>query len=177
MVNTQYKERNKVVVVDSNDLALGEMDKTEAHQRGILHRAFSLFIFNDKNEMLLHQRADNKYHGAGLWTNACCSHPQWDENVKESAVERLNYEMGLHCDIQKAFSFVYHTSVENGLIEHEYDHIFIGFTNAEPKPNPCEVKAYKWLKPEFITADIEHHPEHYTYWFKSALPKVIACLA
>lgn len=173
MSKTLYTDRNSVVIVDGNDLPIGVMDKTEAHKKGILHRAFSVFIFNNKQEILLHQRADNKYHGAGLWTNACCSHPQLNENVKESAIERLHYEMGLQCDVKNAFSFIYHTSVENGLIEHEYDHIFVGYTNAEPAPNPSEVKAFKWSHPRAVISDMQLNPHHYTYWFKSAFPKVL----
>ena len=116
-------DRNKVVLVDEQDHALGEMDKMEAHEKGMLHRAFSIFIFNSERQMLIHQRAQHKYHGGGLWTNACCSHPQWGEEIKASASQRLAYEMGLKCDIDHLFSFMYHTPVENNLIEHEYDHV------------------------------------------------------
>lgn len=173
MSKTPHIERNSVVIVDRNDFPIGVMDKTEAHQKGILHRAFSIFIFNSKAEILLHQRADTKYHGAGLWTNTCCSHPQLNENINESALERLNYEMGLECDVKKVFSFIYYAPVENGLIEHEYDHIFVGHTNTEPKPNPSEVKDYKWSNPWFVISDMEHNPHLYTFWFRSAFPKVL----
>lgn len=169
-------DRNKVVLVDENDLALGEMNKLEAHKKGKLHRAFSVFIFNNNNEMLLHQRADKKYHGAGLWTNACCSHPQMSEDIKESASERLYYEMGLKCELTKLFSFVYKKAVENDLIEHEFDHVFIGFTNESPKPNNDEVKTYKWAEPEWLQSDIKSNPNSYTSWFKMALPKVLVHL-
>src|SRR6187431_2141990 len=104
--------RNKVVLVDRNDNAIGEMDKLEAHLKGDLHRAFSIFLFNSHGEMLIHQRASGKYHGAGLWTNACCSHPQLEEDIRQSALERLQYEMGLQCNIDKAFSFIYYAPVE-----------------------------------------------------------------
>jgi len=166
-------DRNSVVLVDINDNPIGVTDKLSAHQQGLLHRAFSIFIFNDRQEMLLQQRAEGKYHGAGLWTNTCCSHPQWDEDIRESALERLAYEMGLSCDIQMLFSFIYDTPVENQLIEHEYDHVFWGFTNAQPLPNPAEVMDYKWMEPNAIAVDIEANPQKYTYWFRSAFPAVM----
>lgn len=166
-------DRNKVVLVDLQDNPTGEMDKMEAHQKGLLHRAFSVFIFNESGEMLLQQRAKDKYHGARLWTNACCSHPQLGETVKESAMERLQYEMGMHCDIEEIFSFVYNTPVENELIEHEYDHVFFGFSSVAPQPNPTEVEAYKWLDTTTIADEIEKNPGNYTYWFRSAFPKVM----
>lgn len=166
-------DRNKVVLVDENDCVLGEMDKLEAHKTGKLHRAFSVFIFNDRNEILLQQRADKKYHGGGLWTNTCCSHPKINENIKLSALERLQYEMGLECELTKLFSFVYEKAVENDLIEHEFDHVFIGFTNESPKPNKDEVKAYKWVAQELLQSGIKCNPNIYTSWFKIALSKVL----
>ncbi len=166
-------DRTKVVLVDLQDNPTGEMEKMEAHQKGLLHRAFSVFIFNAKGEMLLQQRAKGKYHGAQLWTNACCSHPQLGENVKESAMERLQYEMGMHCDIEEIFSFIYHTPVENNLIEHEYDHVFFGFSSVAPQPNPAEVGAYKWLDTATIADEMEKNPSAYTYWFRQAFPKVM----
>lgn len=163
--------RDKVVLVDEADVAIGEMDKLEAHQKGVLHRAFSVFLFNEKGEMLLHQRAAGKYHGANLWTNACCSHPQWGEDVAESALERLQYEMGLTCALEKAFSFRYYTPVENNLIEHELDHVFTGKVPADclPQPNPDEVQAYRWVAPDALEKEVAAHPEGYTFWFKTAL--------
>jgi len=121
-------ERNNVVLVDENDNAIGEMEKLTAHKQGQLHRAFSVFIFNDKGELLLQQRASHKYHGAGLWTNTCCSHPQSGEDVGSSAQERLNYEMGLKCDLKFVDSFIYNEQVENNLIEHELNYVFIGYS-------------------------------------------------
>jgi len=165
--------RNKVVLVDRKDKAKGEMDKLEAHLKGELHRAFSIFLFNSDGKMLIHQRASNKYHGGGLWTNACCSHPQWNEDIKQSALQRLQYEMGLQCNIDKSFSFVYHAPVENGLIEHEYDHVFIGYTNNIPYPHPDEVQNYKWASPFFLKDDVIQNSDHYTYWFRTALGKVL----
>jgi len=162
--------RNKVILVDENDMVIGEMDKMEAHIKGELHRAFSVFIFNEKNEMLLQQRSNQKYHGGGLWSNACCSHPQWGEDVKESALERLAFEMGLHCEIENRFSFLYKASVENNLIEHEYDHVFTGITSQEPKPNADEVQDFKWISVPELQKDIRANPGRYTFWFKKALP-------
>lgn len=169
-------ERNKVVLVDQNDQEIGEMDKLVAHQRGELHRAFSVFIFNQKGEMLIHQRAANKYHGGGLWTNACCSHPQLHEDLEEGALQRLQYEMGLVCSIQKLFSFIYHAPVENDLIEYEFDHVFVGYTDATPLPNPAEVQHFRWITPASLKIEIEDAPEAFTYWFKSALDQVLQAL-
>lgn len=162
-------ERNKVVLVTEEDAPLEEMDKLEAHQKGILHRAFSVFIFNEKGEMLLQQRAAHKYHGAHLWTNACCSHPQWEEDILESAKERLLYEMGLNCNLQPAFTFRYQAPVENELIEHELDHVFIGTTHEQPAPNPDEVQDYAWVPMDALKAKMKEQPDAFTFWFKMAL--------
>lgn len=161
--------RDKVILVDQNDLEVGTIDKMEAHTKGMLHRAFSIFLFNSKKEMLIHQRAAGKYHGGGLWTNACCSHPQPGEELKASAMERLYFEMGLQCELQKAFSFIYHSPVENSLIEHEYDHVYIGFTDDNPTPNPEEVQDYRWISTPDLKKEIELQPEKFTFWFKKAV--------
>lgn len=166
-------KRDKVMWVDDMDKALGEMDKMEAHFKGLLHRAFSVFIFNDKGEILLQQRALNKYHGAGLWTNACCSHPQWGEDVMDAAKERLLFEMGLKCDIQFLFSFIYRADVENKLIEHEYDYVFVGQTNINPQPNAEEVQDYNWVPVEMVLQDVVENPKKYTIWFKKILPTLL----
>lgn len=165
-------KRDQVVLVDRMDNALGSMDKIEAHIKGELHRAFSVFLFNSKGEMLIHQRAAEKYHGANLWTNACCSHPQWNEDIKTSALERLDYEMGLECNIIPSFSFLYNTPVENGLIEHEFDHVFIGHTDKVPNPRKEEVQDFKWILPSNLLEEIESEPTLFTTWFKMALPRV-----
>lgn len=162
--------QDKVVLVDENDRSIGVMEKMEAHIKGALHRAFSVFIFNEKGEMLIHQRAAEKYHGAGLWTNACCSHPRWEEDVRESALERLQFEMGFQCDIRKRFSFLYKAQVENDLIEHEFDHVFVGtVNNLQLRPNPDEVQDFQWMDMETLTKDIAEYPQRYTFWFKKAL--------
>lgn len=167
-------ERNKVILVDKNDQPLGEMEKLNAHIEGRLHRAFSIFIFNDQGELLLQQRAKHKYHGGGLWTNTCCSHPQPQEHdTKASAVQRLQFEMGLHCELKWVYSFIYQEKVENNLTEHELDHVYIGYSNEEPTLNEDEVQDYKWLDPAEVLADIKSRPAHYTVWFKQAFPKLL----
>lgn len=166
-------QRNKVLLVDTKNNPLGVMDKMEAHQQGVLHRAFSIFIFNSAGQMLLQQRAAQKYHGAGLWTNACCSHPQEGEDVKSSALERLSFEMGMQCDIQEVFCMLYHSPVENDLIEHEYDHIFIGFADSDPSPNSEEVQHTRWVDIPQLQQELQEHPERYTVWFRKALQDML----
>lgn len=166
-------DRNNVVLVDKNDNPIGVMEKIMAHKQGQLHRAFSVFIFNDKGKLLLQKRANHKYHGAGLWTNTCCSHPQWGEDVGSSAMERLNYEMGLLCDLKWVYSFVYNEQVENDLIEHELDYVFIGYSNQVPILNEDEVQDYKWMNTDEILSDIKENPSHYTVWFKHAFPELL----
>lgn len=167
-------DRTKVVLVDNNDNALGEMEKLLAHQQGRLHRAFSVFVFDHSGRLLLQQRADHKYHGAGLWTNTCCSHPQMGDDVARSALERLTYEMGMRCELNFSHSFIYQTPVENGLIENEYDYVYVGYSNEEPVINPREVQGFKWMSVDELLMDIRKNPDIYTYWFKVALPLVIA---
>lgn len=138
-----------------------------------MHRAFSVFIFNEQDELLLQQRADEKYHGAGLWTNTCCSHPQMNENVLESAKKRLQFEMGMECNLEWVYSFIYNEKVENNLIEHEFDHVFKGYSNKNPMPNLNEVKDYKWMNISDIFSDMIKNPTNYTVWFKKALPVLV----
>jgi len=163
----------EVITVDFNDKAIGTMEKMEAHRTGTLHRAFSVFIFNTKNEMLIHKRADGKYHSAGLWTNTCCSHPRVGEDIYLSAENRLVEEMGIKCKLKKLFSFIYKAHVENGLIEYEFDHVFVGFSDAIPIPDINEVQDWKWISPDVILGDFVLKPEKYTAWFRMALPKVV----
>lgn len=167
-------ERNNVVLVDENDNAIAEMEKLIAHEQGCLHRAFSVFIFNDNGELLLQQRARQKYHGAGLWTNTCCSHPQWGEDVGLSAEERLNYEMGLECKLKLVYSFIYNEQVENNLTEHELDYVFVGYSNQNPVFNQDEVSDYKWMCIDEILSDMKNNPSHYTVWFKQAFPELLS---
>jgi isopentenyl-diphosphate delta-isomerase len=163
----------QVVLVDVNDKEIGVAEKLEAHQKAYLHRAFSVFIFNDKGEMLLQQRAITKYHSGGLWTNACCSHPRPKENTAQAARRRLLEEMGFVTSITPAFEFLYKASFENGLTEHEYDHVFIGNYNGEIVPNEEEVENYCFKSIAGIEQDLKENPQHYTAWFKIAFPKLI----
>lgn len=166
--------RSHVVLVDPNDAPIGIMDKIDAHKKGILHRAFSIFIFNQEGMMLLQQRSPSKYHGGGLWTNACCSHPQWGEEIGSGAMERLQYEMGIECPLFKAFHFIYHTPVENNLIEHELDHVFIGITDENPMPNPDEVAGFRWIWPADLDEEIDFEPSRFTSWFRQSWTSVLA---
>jgi len=161
-----------VILVDERDTAVGIMEKMEVHQKALLHRAFSVFIFNDKGEMLLQKRAEKKYHSGGLWTNACCSHPQPGEDTMESANKRLREEMGFNTALHKAFTFVYKAPFENGLTEHEYDHVFVGSFNGLIKPNPAEVEDYCYQSLDELKQSLQTHPHHFTAWFKIALPKL-----
>ncbi len=161
-----------VILVDEQDNDIGVMEKIKAHQEGLLHRAFSVFIFNDKDELLLQQRSLSKYHSAGLWTNTCCSHPRPNETVKDAANRRLFEEMGMSCDLKIKTNFIYKTSFENGLIEHELDYVLIGATNQNPHINKEEVENYKWMSIADIKKDIISNSHQYTSWFKIALEKV-----
>ncbi len=166
----------EVILVDEDDNPVGVMGKQEVHEKALLHRAFSIFIFNKKQELLLQKRAANKYHSAGLWTNTCCSHPRPGENIKEAALKRLQEEMGFTTSLQKIFSFVYKAPFDNGLTEHEYDHVFIGHFNGLVAPNPHEVSDYCYQSLEELKANIQMQPDNFTEWFKIALPKVEAHL-
>lgn len=162
----------EVILVDELDNEIGVMEKQEAHLSPNLHRAFSVFIFNTKGEMLLQQRADEKYHSSGLWTNTCCSHPAPGEDIVESAKKRLNEEMGFTTEINEVFSFIYQAGLDNGLTEYEYDHVFIGEYNSVVNPDAAEVKAYNYKSLDEIELDITQNPGLYTEWFKIAFPKL-----
>lgn len=163
----------KVILVDEHDKVIGEMEKMEAHHKGVLHRAFSVFVFNEKEQLLVHQRALDKYHSAGLWTNTCCSHPRIGESIEAAAHRRLQEEMGFDCSLIKAFSFTYRSEFSNGLIENELDHVFLGKYEGEPEVNPLEVAAYKWKNLEELRASLSENPEMYTEWFKIIFPRVM----
>ncbi|MES2430028.1 MAG: isopentenyl-diphosphate Delta-isomerase [Bacteroidota bacterium] len=162
----------EVILVDENDVQVGTMEKIEAHEKALLHRAFSVFIFNNEGKMLLHKRAQNKYHSGGLWTNACCSHPKPDEKLLEVAQKRLFEEMGFTTVLAKAFDFIYQSQVGNGLTEHEFDHVFIGKYDGNISPDQSEVSEYRYSSLSDIENSIEIFPEQYTAWFKIAFPKV-----
>ena len=165
-----------VVLVDELDNKVGLMEKMEAHINPILHRAFSIFIFNSKNEMLLQQRALSKYHTPGLWTNTCCSHPRDGESLHDATKRRLQEEMGMQCELKEAFSFVYKADVMQGLVEHEFDHVFIGTSDDLPIINKDEVESFRYDTVENIKADIERNPQNYTAWFKIAFDKLLETL-
>ena len=156
----------KVILVSEVDEQLGLMAKMEAHEKGILHRAFSVFVFNKKGELLLQQRALDKYHSPGLWTNTCCSHQRDGESNIEAGKRRLKEEMGFNCDLKELFWFVYKASFDNGLTEHELDHVMIGYYEDDPIVNLEEAAAFKWMPLEDVKKDMQLQPELYTEWFK-----------
>ncbi|WP_299016544.1 isopentenyl-diphosphate Delta-isomerase [uncultured Polaribacter sp.] len=160
-----------VILVDSNDQKIGLMEKIEAHEKALLHRAFSVFIFNDKGELMLQQRAASKYHSPLLWTNTCCSHQRDGETNLQAGKRRLMEEMGFTAELKEVFSFIYKAPFDNGLTEHELDHVMVGFYNDAPIVNREEVEAYKWMPLEDVKKDIEDKPELYTAWFKIIFEK------
>jgi len=155
-----------VILVNENDEVQGEMEKQEAHLKGVLHRAFSIFIFNNKKELLIQQRAKIKYHSALKWTNTCCSHPRVGESYLEGAHRRLKEELGFDCELQKKFDFIYKAEVGDGMIEHEYDYVFTGQYEGEIHINPLEIESVKWINLIDLKKDIKLHPDNYTEWFK-----------
>ena len=156
----------KVVLVNERDEKIGLMPKMEAHEKGLLHRAFSVFVFNDKEELLLQQRAFDKYHSPGLWTNTCCSHQRDGETNLEAGKRRLQEEMGFDCPLEEKFSFKYRAEFDNGLTEHELDHVMTGSFNNDPAINPEEVASFKWMGLEEVKRDMKDRPGQYTAWFK-----------
>ncbi|MEP7141849.1 MAG: isopentenyl-diphosphate Delta-isomerase [Ferruginibacter sp.] len=163
-----------VILVDEKDQPIGTMEKMEVHQKALLHRAFSVFIFNDKGEMLLQKRSDNKYHSAGLWTNACCSHPRPGTDTLQAAGERLQEEMGFSTDLEKVFDFIYKTPYDNGLTEYEFDHVLVGRYSGVISPNPDEVADFCFKPVTEIKDSLKSHSDKYTAWFKIAFPKLEA---
>lgn len=161
-----------VILVNNNDQSLGTMEKMEAHEKGIMHRAISVFVFNTRGEMLLQKRADEKYHSAGLWSNTACSHPRTAEKTADAAHRRLNEEMGFDCELEEAFSFTYKAHVGEGLTEHEYDHVFVGHSDEKPDPDPDEVSDWKYVDFDRLMEDIENNPDDYTVWFKIAVKEL-----
>lgn len=162
----------QVILVDEQDAPLGTMEKMEAHRKGLLHRAFSVFVFTPAGELILQRRAAHKYHSPGLWTNTCCSHPRDGEEVEAAAHRRLVEEMGFDTEIKHAFSFIYKQQVGE-LIEHELDHVFVGEWEGEPKLNPEETDAWKAMSLEALERDVAANPEHYTVWFRICLDQVL----
>lgn len=162
----------EVILVDENDVELGRMGKIQAHRVGALHRAISVFIFNGSGQLLLQRRAAEKYHSPGKWSNTCCTHPRPGEANADAASRRLYEEMGMSCTLIAWGNLLYRSEFENGLIEHEYDHIFIGVTNSLPVMNPSEVEAYKYVELRTLQQDIQQHPERYTSWLGLCLEKM-----
>lgn len=164
-------EEEKVILVNEQDEQIGLMPKMEAHEKALLHRAFSVFVFNAKNELMIQQRAFGKYHSPGLWTNTCCSHQRDGESNVEAGKRRLQEEMGFSTELKDTISFIYKAPFDNGLTEHEFDHILVGYFEGEPTINPEEVHAWKWMALEDLRADMEQQPQLYTEWFKIIFDK------
>lgn len=158
-----------VILVNEKDEAIGTMEKMEAHRKGALHRAFSIVLFNDNGELLLQKRAVEKYHSGGLWTNTCCSHPLPGEEMNEAAARKLMQEMGIRTPLTFSHKFIYSASLDNGLSEHEYDHVFTGHYNNAPSLNSSEAEDWKFASLETIQQDVRLNPEAYTYWFRLML--------
>ena len=164
-------KEEEVILVNSKDEQIGTMPKMEAHEKAVLHRAFSVFILNDKGETMLQQRASHKYHSPLLWTNTCCSHQRVGESNIEAGKRRLQEEMGFTADLKEVTSFIYKAPFDNGLTEHELDHVMIGNYNNPPNINPEEVEDWKWMLPKEVKEDIATNPNHYTVWFKIIFEK------
>jgi isopentenyl-diphosphate delta-isomerase len=162
----------EIILVNEKDEPVGVMDKMEAHQKGLLHRAFSVFIFDSKGRMLLQRRAAGKYHGAGLWTNACCSHPFPGETTEAAAQRRLQEELGFVTSLKEVFAFTYKADVENDLVEHEYDHVFVGEHNGSIEANKDEVAAHSYKEMKALKLDLLQRPQDFTSWFKLAFPRI-----
>jgi isopentenyl-diphosphate Delta-isomerase len=164
----------EVILVDEDDREIGTAPKLQAHVDGALHRAFSVFVFNSEGEVLLQRRANDKYHSGGLWTNTCCSHPRPGEATADAARRRLEEEMGLTLPLQRVFSFTYRSRFEDGLWEHELDHVFIGYTDRDPVPDRSEVGAWRWVRVEEVAAEMAAHPERFTVWFREPFQEIVA---
>lgn len=155
-----------IISVDEEDKKLGPIEKMEAHKNGTLHRAFSILVFNSRNQLLLQKRAKGKYHSPGLWTNTCCSHPRFGESLIHAVNRRLKEEMGFTCELEEIYSFKYRVKFQNNLIENEYDHVFAGKYDGNVEINKEEVEEYKWVSLDELKIDIKNNPDLYTYWFK-----------
>ncbi len=165
-----------VVLVNEQDDVLGSMEKLEAHRKGALHRAFSVFLFDAGGRLLMQQRAANKYHSALLWTNTCCSHPRPGESLETAAKRRLQEEMGMDAHVKHRFSFIYNATFENGLQEHELDHVFFGRANGLPAPDPDEVNAWRFVEMDVLRTEMERSPEQFTAWLHHCWPMLMVAL-
>jgi len=155
-----------ILTVDDRDIETGYMEKMEVHQKGILHRAFSVMLFNNEGEVLLQKRAKKKYHSPGLWTNCCCSHQREGETLEEAVSRRLKDELGIKCECREVFKFMYRVEFENGLVEHEIDHVFFGQYNGKVFPNVDEVEEIRWVSLDKLGEEMSDHTEDFTYWFQ-----------
>jgi isopentenyl-diphosphate delta-isomerase len=164
----------RVILVDERDNEIGTAEKLRAHREARLHRAFSVFLFNSAGQVLLQRRAGAKYHSGGLWTNTCCSHPRPGEPTADAAQRRLREEMGLRCELEPTFTFIYRVELDDGLWEHELDHVFVGRTDQEPVPDPGEVEGWRWSEVDQVAREVEEHPERFTVWFRIAFAEVMA---
>jgi len=163
----------EIILVDEHDQSIGEEEKMKAHELGLLHRAFSVWIFNAEGELMLQERAPEKYHCGGMWTNTCCSHPRPGETTLDAAHRRIREEMGFDCELREAIEFIYEIDFPNGLTEHEYLHVFIGRYDADPILNPEEARDFKWIPIDTLRKDIAADPNRYTYWSRLTLEKLI----
>ena len=166
------KSEEEVILVDAEDRKTGIMNKMEAHEKGLLHRAFSVFIFNSDGRWLLQQRASHKYHSPSLWSNTCCSHPRDGETVLEAATRRLKEEMGMYCQLEHQFHFTYRCQLPSGLIEHELDHVLLGYSDTPPTINTQEVHDFRYVTTQDLEKELIAHPERFTVWFKLCFHKV-----
>ena len=163
-----------LILVDKDDNPLGAMEKLEIHRKGLLHRAFSVFIFRSSGELLLQRRSEGKYHSAGFWSNTCDGHPLYQESTEAAASRRLKEEMGIECHLEKVCVFVYRVELGNGLVEHEVDHVFVGYSDVNPVPDLSELSAFKWMKVDLLYEEMRKNPDGFTYWFAPALKRLIA---
>ena len=161
----------ELILVDEKNNVIGYGEKLKVHQEGRLHRAFSIFVLNDKDELLLQKRADKKYHSGGLWANTCCSHPLKGEDLEITIHQRLLHEMGFDCELKSLFNFIYKIDLDNNLTEHEYDYVFLGNYSGAPNPNPEEVSDWKWMGIQELNDDLQENPNGYVYWIKKAFPE------
>jgi isopentenyl-diphosphate delta-isomerase len=158
-----------VIIVNVRDEIIGVEEKIKAHSDGVLHRAFSIFIFNAAGQLLLQQRAHNKYHSKGLWSNTCCGHPRPGESIVDASLRRLSEEMGFVCEVRESFKFIYRAEVGDGLVEHEYDHVLVGRFDGDPAPNSDEVDDWKWVDLTTLQLNMREDPDIFTYWFRLSL--------
>lgn len=164
----------QVILINEQDHEIGTMEKIEAHRLGLLHRAFSVCLFHENGDMLLQQRAASKYHSPGLWTNTCCGHPRPGEATIDAAQRRLGEEMGMQAKLSPAFQFIYQTTLENGLIEYELDHVFFGHTNQTPILNPHEASDWRYISSSDLTQELYNHPDRFTFWFHRIIEQIHA---